>query len=169
MAPRPGRFPPADTLGLMEIDRAAPVVAEVSLRIAAPPQAVWEVLTAIGDWPRWNPDVRKVKFAGPLEPGVTFRWKAGPGWITSTLRDVEPPGRIAWTGRTMGINAIHAYRFEADGDGTAVHSGESWEGLLPSLLRWPLRRVLRRSLAMGLQHLAAEVGRRPAHETSPGD
>ena len=47
-----------------------------------------------------------------LTPGSTFRWKAGPGTITSTLQRVERPRVIAWAGRTFGIKANHVYTLE---------------------------------------------------------
>jgi hypothetical protein len=44
---------------------------------------------------------------GAVARGSTFRWKAGPGTITSRIERVEPPRLIAWTGKTLGIHAIH--------------------------------------------------------------
>jgi uncharacterized protein YndB with AHSA1/START domain len=77
---------------------AAPVKGTAEIDIAAPPQAVWDVLTRFDNWPNWNPDVKSMAFEGPLAPGSTFRWKAGPGTILSTLDRVEPPRYISWHG-----------------------------------------------------------------------
>jgi hypothetical protein len=38
--------------------------------------------------------------------------ESGPGTITSTIREIDAPRRIAWTGKTFGINATHVYRLE---------------------------------------------------------
>jgi len=38
------------------IHRSAPVVGSSEIEIDAAPEAAWEVLTAIGSWPDWNPD-----------------------------------------------------------------------------------------------------------------
>ena len=65
--------------------REAPVSSTRSIDISAPPEVVWDVLTRFGDWPKWNPDVKSMSFDGPVEPGSTFRWKAGPRTILSTL------------------------------------------------------------------------------------
>ena len=118
----------------MEVNAEAPALARAEIDIDAPREVVWEVLTDFAAWPRWNPDVTSVKVDGPLEPGTTFHWKAGPGTITSTLRDVDPPKRIAWTGKTFGIKAVHVWSFETRGDATVARSAESWEGPIVRLL-----------------------------------
>jgi hypothetical protein len=144
----------------MEIKTNAPAVARGEIEVAAAPEIVWGVLTDIAAWPAWNPDVRSASLEGPLAPGTQFRWKAGPGTIVSTLERVESPNLIAWTGRTMGIDAVHVHRLEPRGDATLVRSEESWDGLLVRLLRRPLTRSLQRAIDSGLEHLKAEVGRR---------
>jgi uncharacterized protein YndB with AHSA1/START domain len=75
----------------VDVDREAPVIVEAEIEIAAPPEAVWEVLTDLARWPSWNPDVKSMSFEGAVAEGSDFRWKAGPGTITSTLRRVERP------------------------------------------------------------------------------
>lgn len=146
----------------MEIKVDAPAIARGEIEIAASPEIVWGVLTDIAEWPRWNSDVKSASLEGPLAPGTRFRWKAGPGTITSTLQQVEPPHLIGWTGTTMGIDAIHVHRLEPRGDTTLVRSEESWEGLLVRLLRGPLTRSLQKAIDSGLGHLKAEAEDRAA-------
>ena len=67
---------------------------------------------------------------GPVATGTVFRWKAGPGTITSTIQRVERPRLIAWTGRTLGIEAIHDWHLDARDGGTFVRTEESYEGLV---------------------------------------
>jgi hypothetical protein len=98
--------------------------------------------------------------SGDVVPGTEFRWKAGPGTITSTIRRVEPPTLIGWTGRTLGIRATHVYRLEGREGGTLVRSEESYEGLVARVLRRPLRKTLDAALADGLRHLKLEAERR---------
>jgi len=93
-------------------------------------------------------------------PGTVFRWKAGPGTITSTIQRVERPRSIAWTGRTLGIKAIHFWHFDGRDGGTFVRTEESYEGLVARLLRRSLQKTLDRALDDGLQDLKAEVERR---------
>jgi hypothetical protein len=99
---------------------------------------------------------------GPLAEGSVFRWKAGPGTITSTIRRIEPPRLIAWTGKTLGIRALHFYRLEPHGGKTLVRTEESYEGLVAGLLRGALQKTLDRALAEGLRHLKSEAEQRPA-------
>lgn len=144
----------------MEIDRHAPVVAEARVEIAAEPEVVWDTVADFERWPEWNPDVRGMSVDGPVAEGTTFRWKAGPGAINSTLRSVERPSRIGWTGRTLGIDAVHVWRFEPRDGHTVATTAESWAGWLPRLLRGPMRRQLQNALDAGLPRLKAESERR---------
>jgi uncharacterized protein YndB with AHSA1/START domain len=144
----------------MEVNHGAPVVASDQIDINADPATVWGVISAIDGWPRWNPAIKTASLKGPLAEGTVFRWKAGPGTITSTLRQVSPPQVLAWTGKTMGIKAVHVYRLEPRQGGTVVHTAESWEGLPVRLMRRPLQRQLQNALRPGLQRLKEESERR---------
>jgi hypothetical protein len=142
------------------VNPQAPVVSRREIDIAAPPGVVWDVLTGFSQWPAWNPDVKSMAMSDPVAVGSTFRWKAGPGTIRSTIRQVEPPRRVVWTGKTMGIRAVDAFAFEPHDGGTLVRQEESWAGVIARLLRASLQRTLDRSLESGLQHLKAESERR---------
>ena len=97
---------------------------------------------------------------GGIAEGTQFRWKAGPGTITSTIRRVEAPRLIAWTGKTLGINAMHEYHLEPRDGKTFVRTEESYEGLVARLLRRSLQKTLDTALEEGLRHLKAEAERR---------
>lgn len=146
----------------MEINRNAPATADGELRIDADPETVFEVISGIDRWPSWNPDVKSVRVEGPVQPGTVFRWKAGPSTLTSTLRVVDPPREIAWTGTTMGIKAVHVFRFQASDGGTLARSEESWEGLIARLLKGYSRRTLDKGIRSVLAHLKTEAERRTA-------
>lgn len=143
----------------MDVDHNAPAVAHAEADVAAPAEAVWELVADIERWPAWNPDVKSASLEGDLAPGSTFRWKAGPGTIVSTLQTVDPPREIAWTGRTMGIAAVHVYRLEPREGGTRVVSEESWAGFLVRLLRGRMAKQLQTSLEGGLAHLKVAAER----------
>ena len=112
----------------MAINANAPVISVGEVRVQAPPSVVWTVMSTIGEWPRWNPEISTAELDGPLAPGSTFRWRAGPGTITSVLREVRPGELLEWTGRTFGVRAIHAWHVRADDDGTIVKTEESLGG-----------------------------------------
>ena len=144
----------------MEVDRDAPAIARAEAEIAADPETVWEILTGFEAWPSWNPDVASVALDGDVAEGTVFRWKTGRATITSTLRQVERPRAVAWTGRTTGIDAVHVWRLEPRDGGTLVRTEESWQGLLVRLLTGPMRKSLQKAVDGGLQHLKAEAERR---------
>ena len=146
----------------MSINERAPAVARSDVEIAASPDLVWDVLTAIDRWPTWNPDVKAASLNRPLAEGTVFRWKAGPGTITSTLLRVEPPRLIAWRGKTFGISAVHVYQLQPRDGRTLVRSEESWEGLLVRVFRGRMQRSLQHSLDAGVRHLRTEAERRAA-------
>jgi uncharacterized protein YndB with AHSA1/START domain len=137
----------------------APVVSAAELEIDAPIDSVWSILTAVERWPAWNPDVRAVSLAGPFAEGSTFRWKAGPGTITSIVEHVDPPTVLAWSGRTLGIRAAHVWHLSAQNGKTLVRTEESYDGLTARVLRRSLQRTLDAALANGARCLKVEAER----------
>ena len=146
----------------MEIDRRAPALARSEIEIAADAETVWEVLTNLEQWPSWNPDVHSVVVEGEIAEGTRFKWKAGGVTIESTLREIDRPREIAWTGKTLGTAAIHVWRLAPRDGATLATTEESFNGWLPRLLRRRMQRVLADGLDSGLRHLKAEAERRAA-------
>ena len=77
-----------------------------------------------------------------------------------TLKVVDPPREIAWTGVTMGIHAVHVFHFESSDGGTRARSEESFRGLIPSVFRGYSRKILQRGIDRILALLKAEAERR---------
>jgi hypothetical protein len=146
----------------MDINRDAPVVASVESLIRAPLGSVWEVLTDLAHWDRWNPEVGYVRYQGPLAAGTEFRWKADGAPIVSTIREVVPERRLVWTGRLLSIRAVHLWSFDEQEDGVLARTEESFDGLLVRLFRGPLQRMLESSLNRGMAAFKAECERRAA-------
>ena len=141
------------------IDRNAPVVSATELEVDAPIGHVWDVLTAIEKWPAWNPDVKAVSLDGRFAEGSTFQWKAGPGTIRSVIEHVDRPGLVAWSGRTLGIRAVHVWHLEAQNGKTLVRTEESYDGLVARVLRRSLQKTLDTALTDGTRYLKAEAER----------
>ncbi len=149
----------------MNINKSVPVIAAGEIEIAADPTVVWDVIAGINRWPNWNPDVKSAHLGGELFPGARFRWRARTGQgvhvtIASTIQKVERPRTLAWTGKILGIKAIHIWRLEQKGDRSVVRTKESWEGLLPRIFRSPMQKMLKNSICAGLRSLKAEAERR---------
>ena len=137
------------------IDAKAPVVSHAEAEIHAPIAEVWATLTAIDRWPTWNPDVEWVSMVAPVAEGSNFRWKAGPATISSVVEHVESPTVIAWSGKTLGIRALHVWRLASENGTTRVRTEESYDGLVARLLRRPLQKTLDAALADGVRYLKA--------------
>jgi len=103
-----------------------------------------------------------VKADGPAAPRATFRWRSGGAGITSTVELFEPGVALGWSGRSVGTRVIHPWRFRPDGNGTLVDTEESMEGWLVSLLKRPMRRVLKQGVSSAIHALKAEAERRQA-------
>jgi uncharacterized protein YndB with AHSA1/START domain len=144
----------------MDVNRKAPVIASAEGLIRAPRDLVWLVLTNIGEWNRWNPDVDAASIGGPIQLGTEFRWKSGKASIVSKIEEVEPQRRIVWTGRTFGIRAIHVWTFTEREGGVWVRTEESFEGLVALLFGGAMRRALGTALRNGLTALKRECERR---------
>ena len=137
----------------MDINESAPVTAAGTIVIAADPELVWDLLAGVNQWPEWNADVASASLPGPVANGEVFRWKAGPAKLVSTIHTVDRPVEISWTGRTMGMSAVHVWRLERHGDSTVAHTEETWEGLPPRLLPRTMRKSLQKTLDAWLDNL----------------
>jgi Polyketide cyclase / dehydrase and lipid transport len=149
----------------MEINPASAASTSREKFIEAPPAAVFSVISDLAEWPAWSSDVKSVIVDGPIEPGTVFRWKAGPSSLTSTLQVVDAPREIGWTGKTMGIRAVHVFRLEPQDGGTLARSEESWDGLVATLLMGYGQRTLDKTVETVLSDLKVESERRIAAGT----
>jgi hypothetical protein len=137
----------------------APVTAASETLIAAERELVWSLLTDFEGWPAWNRDVTCVYVDGPVVDGMTFRWKAGPMRIESKIQRLRSPRLVAWTGRTLGITAVHVWNLEAVRSGTIVRTRETWDGRLVRLFRKSMQKTLQGSLDRGLRYLKGAAER----------
>jgi len=146
----------------MRVDAKAPVRGSAEIEVEARPEIVWDVLTAIDEWAQWNPDIEEISMEGELSEGTRFRWKSGSASITSTLRVVQPHREVAWTGKALGLDAIHVYRLQPLNGGTTVTTEESWSGWVARLFRKRMQATLERAMEAGLENLKIEAERRAA-------
>lgn len=140
---------------MRSINQQAPVRCRKSITISADPQKVWTILTAIDQWPNWQPAISQAKLAGTLQAGSTFAWKIGGVKIHSTLHTVEPPHQFGWTGRTFGLFAIHNWTLTTTGQDTTVEVEESMEGWLATLFQKTFQKNLEKDMQTWLELLQA--------------
>lgn len=148
---------------MVSVNEKAPVLAEAKIEIDADPDTVWDIMADVEAWPNWNPDVKLCLAHGELKPGTQFQWKTGLGNISSVLQNVEPPYNLAWTGKIMGVNAIHVCKIESVDGKTIVQTEESWEGMISSDMHDKMQETLERLLQSCLKYLKAEVERVSSH------
>ena len=151
----------------MQINEKAPVVTKKEGLIDAPPETVWEILSAVDAWSTWHPEISAAALEGAFEPGTRFRWKSGSTKITSTLQVVQRPELVGWVGKAAGgLTARHVFHLDTENSRTRLTIEESIDGLAARLLRRSLSRTLDRSLEawlVGIRRRAA--GECPAPES----
>jgi uncharacterized protein YndB with AHSA1/START domain len=141
----------------MEINPQAPLIARKEIFIQASPEIVWDVQTDVNAWKDWQPDISKSQLIGPLAVNSVFKWRSGGFVVTSTIQEVVPQQRIAWTGRALGSKAMHIWIIKPEKNGTLVNTEESMEGWLISLLKPLMPGFLNKSLDVWLESLKAKA------------
>ena len=76
------------------------------------------------------------------------------------LRSVVPFRELGWTGKTLGIHAVHVWRLEETDSGTRLTTDESWRGWPARLMRKRMEARLREAVDSGLAQAKAEAERR---------
>lgn len=137
----------------MNIDTTAPLIGKKDIEINAPVHHVWAIQSDIKSWPKWQKDISSVNIEGKLTKGTVFKWKAMGMNITSVLQEVNENKTIGWSGKSIGMNAIHVWKFEKQGNKTIVTTEESLSGWFPMLIRLFKPDFLEQSLSKSLLNL----------------
>lgn len=107
--------------------------------IRAAPERVWDLLTRVHDWPRWNTTVTGVEGAVAVGKKVKVRVKVAPGQAFPVeVTTLEPPRKMVWRGG-LPIGALfkgeRTYLLAPTGDGEVEFSMEEvFDGLLAGLI-----------------------------------
>ena len=141
----------------MEANPHAPLFAHKDIFIEAPPQTVWNIQTGINNWSRWQPTITASKLGSPLAVGSVFRWRSGGLNVTSTIQVLEPNDLIGWTGKSLGAQAKHIWKFTPQDNGTLVTTEESMEGWSVKLLKLVMPKFLDNSLDTWLRNLKTQA------------
>lgn len=141
----------------IEVNHKAPAVGAADAFIKSPIETVWKILSGLEAWPSWNKSVSKIRVNGPIQVGTSFVWVGGGSKIVSRLEEVDPPRRIVWSGKAFGIRAMHVWELKEKGEGTQVHTEESFEGPVARLFRGIVKKTLTKALDQGVSSLKAEA------------
>ena len=117
------------------------------IEIAAPPERVWEILTAFAAYPDWNPFIRHIR-GDLIEGGQITADLRPPGSAGMTIRPVllavNPPRELWWRGRLFmrGLfDGDHVFEIRPLGaHGSLFIQHEYFSGLLLPLLEPMLKR-----------------------------
>lgn len=142
---------------MKEINQNAPVVARKGIWIDASPDQVWNVLSDINQWQVWNPDISFAEAPKFLIADQSFTWKSGGMKITSTIHTANPNRALGWTGKVMGVFAIHNWRLNDEKNGTRLVVEESMEGFLAGLMKKSFQKTLDKGMSRWLDFLKAEA------------
>jgi uncharacterized protein YndB with AHSA1/START domain len=141
---------------MKSINNDAMVKCSKNITINASPEKVWAVMTNIDNWASWQADISRAKLNGELKPETTFDWKTRGLVIHSTLHTVEPYKNFGWSGKAIGLFAIHNWTLSGANGQTIVSVEESMEGFLSKLLKKSLNKNLQKGMQKWLDLLKLE-------------
>jgi hypothetical protein len=110
----------------------------VSRSIAAPPQAIWDLLTDASAYPSWNPAVLGIE--GEIAPGeqIVVKSVVNPKRAFKLkVTEFSPPRSMVWAdGMPLGLfKGVRTYRLQPQEDGTTLFSMEEvFSGLLEPMI-----------------------------------
>lgn len=141
---------------MKNINLNAPVKCSKTISIRANKEKVWTVLTNINKWAEWQSAISQPNLKGDLKPNTPFDWKTGGAKIHSTLHTVIPYGQFGWTGKTIGLFAIHNWTLTEEEGETSVTVDESMEGFLAFLFKNNFNKNLEKGMQLWLELLKKE-------------
>jgi len=142
-----------DIINSMNIDTKARLTGGKSIVINAFVNHVWAIQSDINNWPKWQKDISYANLEGKLVKGTVFKWKAMGMSITSELQEVVVNRAIGWTGKSLGMVAVHYWGFEKQGNKTRVTTKESLSGWFPIIIKIVKPNFLDESLTKALNIL----------------
>ena len=114
-----------------------PRVFQIALKIEAPPERVWEVMTKVELWPEWTESVSDVKRldSGPLRVGSRVRIKQ-PKFLPAVweVTKLDPSRSFTWVMRRPGIVATAKHRVQRSGKGSHAELSVEYTGFLGTLI-----------------------------------
>ncbi len=174
-----GRFVPREWLALVSARLLRPVSGAsrppIEVRnetvIRASAERVWDLLTDVERWPSWYRACRWVRVESTGDAGrpLSFRWKAHPVVLRSTVVTSDRPHTFAIIADGRGVHAVRTFtlRPALDGVSTVVVSHETQIGWLPWLGRVVVAPRLRAANDEMFANLARAAEDRVAKHATP--
>lgn len=137
------------------INKNAPVLSKNQIEIDASIDTVWNILTDINNWTKWQKAVAETKLLGEIKEGAKFNWKAGGLSFKSMIHTANPKSKFGWTGTTFGASAVHNWTFIEKNNKTIVKVEESLQGVFPRLFSSYFQKNLDSGIVINLEELKA--------------
>lgn len=99
--------------------------------IAAPPPAVWRVLTDLREYPSWNPMVVAAEGSPREGRRAKLRYRSSLGvelTFDVLITRSEPGQELRWLGRRLGVSGDHYFALRPTASGTQLLHGEVFRG-----------------------------------------
>ncbi len=124
-------------------EKRPPIEVRNEIVIPAAAGRVWDLLADVERWPTWWRAcrwVRRVDSVAGSNRVASFRWKAHPVTLQSTVIVADRPHRFVIDAGGPGVYAERSFTLHPapDGAGTVAVSHETQVGPLPWLGRWIL-------------------------------
>ena len=87
-----------------------------TVEVGLPPEAAWEHLSRVEEWPSWARHLRSARLEPPSPLGPQSRgvFVLGPGIPTRfAMTEWDPPRRWKWHGRFLWLQVGYDHRFES--------------------------------------------------------
>ena len=91
--------------------------------IQKPAEEVFDVLTDMGSWAKWNPTIRSSRWLDdqPIGNGARFEWGLrGLGKVVQELQEFEPNVQLRIVTDLKQVKGGHRLRLTANGDATRI-------------------------------------------------
>lgn len=137
----------------LSINKLAPVTARQEIVINAPIKQVWNKLTSIKDWPKWQLSINSTKINSFPYKGVSFTWISNGITFHSIIHTNHELESFGWIGTTWGAQAIHNWYFIEKGNRTIVIVEESLQGLLVNIFSHYFENNVNKGMNVSLKEL----------------
>lgn len=143
----------------MTINKNAPVVQSKEIVILASPEKIWNILSDINNWDKWNKRISNPTLQTKIEEGAQFTWKTNGSKIKSVIHTLKKNEIIGWKGKAFGATAIHNWFIIPTENGTIVKVEESMEGWIIALMKKKMNEKLSDDMNFWLEKLKEESER----------
>lgn len=141
-----------------------PLTGTATRTIAAPPEAVWDLVTDVTRYGEWSPECTGGEWVdGPRGAGSVFRGhnRLGPfRWTTTcTVEEWDPPTSFGYVARFALLRAATRWRFRIEPVPEGCRVTQAFESVGTPRVMTGLERLLRRDrqVVAGMQHTLARL------------